>query len=314
MSVDTTNLSGYGPRIRLLFSGNAEDFDVWETRFIAHCSTKGLKHAVTIVTEIRKNAQNEDEVVVKEPSDEEREKLYCELVQYIDTTSLQLVMRDAIDDGTKAINILRDHYKGTSKPRILNMYTQLCSMQKLATETIIDYVIRVESLAANLKFAGETISDELLIAMSIKGLPDSYEHFVVVITQSDKKHTFADFKLALRSFCESNSSRNGDQETVMKVSTQSKGYAASKSQQGPSSVNSGHSNSRRSSNLCYVCNRGGHFARNCRKNYCNKCKVRGHTDDRCKASEKVHVVDTESSNKNFAFTVGTEREKVQMTF
>ena len=312
MSAETANLTGYGPRVRLLFSGNADDFDVWETRFMAHLTTKGLKHAATTVMEIKKDSENKDIVVAKEPSDEEREKLYCEIVQYIDTTSLQLVMRDAMDDGTKAMEILRNHYKGTSKPRVLSMYTQLCSMQKLATETMTDYVIRVESLAANLRFAGEVISDELLIAMTIKGLPDSCENFVVVVTQSEKKYTFAEFKIALRNFCESNRSRNGDPETVMKVSTTNNSRYAARSQQGSNS----HNNSRHTAKnqLCFICNKSGHFARSCRKNYCNKCKVRGHTDSRCKADntksdEKVNIVDTDSKHKNFAFVVGQETGK-----
>ena len=51
-----------------------------------------------------------------------------------------------------------------------------------------------------LRNAGEVVTDSLLIAMLLKGLPGSYRPFVVVITQGDKVQTFQEFKVALRSF------------------------------------------------------------------------------------------------------------------
>ena len=62
-------------------------------------------------------------------------------------------------------------------------------------------MIRAETTSTALKGAGETVSDSLLIAMVLKGLPPEYKTFATIVTQKDEKdHKFSDFKVALRSF------------------------------------------------------------------------------------------------------------------
>ena len=61
-------------------------------------------------------------------SAESKERAYAQLVQFLDSRSLNLVMHDAQDDGRKALQILRRHYAGTGKQRIISMYTTLCSL------------------------------------------------------------------------------------------------------------------------------------------------------------------------------------------
>ena len=47
---------------------------------------------------------------------------YAQLVNALDDKSLSLTSRhDAADDGRKALKLLREHYSGKSKPRILNL-------------------------------------------------------------------------------------------------------------------------------------------------------------------------------------------------
>src|SRR6218665_3569940 len=78
-------------------------------------------------------------------------------------------------------------------------------------------MLRAETAASSLKTAGEVVSDSLLLAMILKGLPLAYKTFCTVTTQKDKDHTFAEFKVALRSFEETkkqNCSRDRD-DTVM---------------------------------------------------------------------------------------------------
>ena len=67
-------------------------------------------------------------------------------------------------------------------------------------ESVTDYMIRAETASTSLKTAGETISDSLLIAMVLKGLPTEFKPFSTVVTQKDKDQTFSEFKVALRSF------------------------------------------------------------------------------------------------------------------
>jgi len=106
-------------------------------------------------------------------------------------------MQDAKDNGKKALEILRQHYAGSEKPRIIALYTELTSLVKRSGEYVMDYVIRAETAAAALNSVSENVSNSLLIATVLKGMPDSFKPFVTVITQSDKQQTFAEFKAAL---------------------------------------------------------------------------------------------------------------------
>ena len=53
--------------------------------------------------------------------------VFAELRQCLDDRSLTLVMRDAKDNGRKAIVILCEHYIGKGKPRMIALYTGLTS-------------------------------------------------------------------------------------------------------------------------------------------------------------------------------------------
>lgn len=61
-------------------------------------------------------------------NEEKNRRVYGELVQVLDDRSLLLLIRDAKNDGQKAIEFLRDHSLGESMPRILSLYTQLTSL------------------------------------------------------------------------------------------------------------------------------------------------------------------------------------------
>ena len=116
---------------------------------------------------------------------------FAELVQCLDNRSLSLVIREANNDGRKALRVLREHYQGKGKPRIIALYTELTSLQMSENETTTDYTIRVETAATSVKAAGEVISDGLLVAMTLKGLPTSYKTFAMIVMQKDTPMTFS---------------------------------------------------------------------------------------------------------------------------
>ena len=80
------------------------------------------------------------------------------------------------------------------------MWNALTSLKKQPSEQLTDYIIKAETAATCIKNTGEHVSDSLLIAMVMKGLPPAYKPFVVFITQSERKMTFLEFKSSIRNF------------------------------------------------------------------------------------------------------------------
>ena len=177
---------GYGTSTReshLMFNGDERQYEQWETRFLGYLKIKKLKDVVAPLP-------GTDEV--DDPS--LNEQVYAELCQFLDSTSMQLIMRDAKDDGKAALKILREHYAGSSKPRVINMWRQLSRLMKNSNETVTEYVLNAEKIATALKAAGENVSDSLLIAMVLDGLPKQFMAFVTLVTQAETVLTFQKFK------------------------------------------------------------------------------------------------------------------------
>ena len=97
-----------------MFTGKEKDYDIWETRFLGYMAIKGLKKSIPPST--------------SEADTGKYEKAYAELVLLLDETSLSIIMNAAKDKGREALSLLRDHYRGSGKPRILTMYTNLCNL------------------------------------------------------------------------------------------------------------------------------------------------------------------------------------------
>ena len=89
------------------------------------------------------------------------------------------MLREASDNGREALRILRDHYAGKGKPRIISLYTELMSLRKEQNDGVTDYIIRTEATITTLRNAGETSSYGLIIAMVLKGLPRTFNAFFI---------------------------------------------------------------------------------------------------------------------------------------
>lgn len=83
-----------------------------------------------------------------------------------------------------------------------------------------DYIIRAEAAATSLKSDGEVISDSLLVAMVLKGLPGEFKTFCTVVTQKEKQMIFSEFKVALRNFEENEKClKPNNEDTLMRASS-----------------------------------------------------------------------------------------------
>ena len=76
------------------------------------------------------------------------------LIQLLDDRTLALVMRDAKEDGKKALQILKEHYMSQAKPKVIALCIELTTLEKGREESTTDYVIRAEPAAAALKNSG----------------------------------------------------------------------------------------------------------------------------------------------------------------
>ena len=177
--------TGYGPSAKtrwdhLHFNGDERKYGLWEIRMLAYLRLKDLKKTIL--------PASEGGIGDFEVDAEKDETAFSELIQFLDERSLGLVMRDGVNSGRKSLKILREHYAGSGKPRVMVLYTQLSSLEKRPNEEVTDYVVRAEEVVSALKGAGESgVSDALLISIVLKGLPVEYKPFCVVVMQSDKQ-------------------------------------------------------------------------------------------------------------------------------
>ena len=177
--------------------------------------------------------------------------------------------------------ILREHYTPSGKRKVIALYTELTSLKLQPNEEVTDYMIRAETAAASLKRAGEVVSDSLLVAMVIKGLPVEYKPFNTVITQKKEQVSFTEFKVALRSY----------EETV-------KFCEPSADDQSSSSVMFQHNVPIRSPVVkCYSCGQMGHksndpkcpnYKKQPKKSWCDWCKTNTHSTHQCRKKRGNH--------------------------
>lgn len=311
-------LTGYGSpayRGRLVFDGDERKYELWEIKFLGYMRIQKLNRVIT--------ADENDAIDAAK-----NEESFAELVQCLDDRSLSLIIRDAKNDGRKALRILREHYLSKGKPRIISLYTELTSLKKATGESVTDYMIRAETAATSLKTAGETISDSLLVAMVLKGLPPEFKPFITVITQKEKSISFSEFKVSLRSFEETENAylNENKEETVMKANFKPKSgnYYGHSDSHGNSRPTGSGSNSadnqgnfyptgRGNNSKCFVCGKLGHRAADCyskyKKRWCDICKNRSHDTNWCrKKNDKVKSMENSDSDHSFAFKVSMKKD------
>ena len=71
------------------------------------------------------------------PEAEPNARILAELTMMLDVKSSSLTMKDAKDQGKEAVEILREHHLGESKPRIVSLYGELASLKMEATENTL---------------------------------------------------------------------------------------------------------------------------------------------------------------------------------
>ena len=78
------------------------------------------------------------------------------------------------------MNTMSEKVNHVLSPCTLNELTSLKMSEDCG---LADYVIKAETATTSQKSAGEEISDSLLVAMALNGLPTQYNKFKTVVTQ-----------------------------------------------------------------------------------------------------------------------------------
>ena len=285
------SLTGYGPsttRIRnLSFDGDPANFEAFEVKFKAYLRLRKIKIDVV----------SEDEEVLEE----ENAEIYAELVQTLDSSSLALIMRDGAENGREALKILREHYLPKGKPRIISLYTQLSCIVKMQSESVTDYIIRAETAASQLRDAGENISDGLLVAMVLKGLPKDFHSFITVITQENEM-TFQTFKVRLRNFEDTVKMSENEPETETAT-----GAIMNIRDKPTWAKPNGKFNGK-----CFKCDKVGHRASDCyiTKRWCEICKSKSHDTKDCRKLQKLQELKEDVSEPTYFFSIDSQNNVV----
>ena len=148
-----------------------------------------------------------------------------------------------------------------------------------------------------LRNAGETLSDGLIIAMVLKELPRTFNHFSIYVTHSSKELSFSEFKMQLRSFKDTNKyHQNSNDDNVMKLT---------------------NSFSKMSNEVsCFKCNGKGHLAKICPNNFkknkkwCNYCKSQTHVREsyRYKKRDTIKAA-AEEEDSSFVFKINDRPQR-----
>ena len=140
---------------KTFFDGNESKYELLEVKFLEYLRIQHLHKIILSPTD-----QSDDMDFV-----EKNATVFAELIQYSDDKSLSLVIRNAQENGRKALTILREHYLSKGKLKVISLYTELTSLRRLESESITGYMIRAGKISNTLKEAREVIRDRLLIAM-----------------------------------------------------------------------------------------------------------------------------------------------------
>ena len=87
------------------------------------------------------------------------------------------MIRDARGNVRKALTILRENYLSKGKPEVISLYTEITTLRRLES-----VYYRLYNKDREYFKAREVISDVLLIAMTLEGLPPNFKPFTTVST------------------------------------------------------------------------------------------------------------------------------------
>lgn len=283
---------------KLTFSGKDDDFaffgDQFEARMYVLKLDKVLLDKVVITEAVDKTdaAQVTKEQAERDDLAEKQYQVWCELIQCLQKEA-GLMIRGCKGNGMEGWKVLRSHFRSTERPRIQQLLHDLTNLKLEASETVAQYLIRAEDMKLSLSEVGETISDQMLCSVVLKGLPRDFASFVTVVNYGNSATTFTSLKRDLLNYS------NDINHNVSSSSFYSGGQSSAKCftcrKPGHQKANCPEKNK---GVVCFTCNKPGHYAKECKNGIsCTNCKKPRHTYAQCfkegggayKPKENSHV-------------------------
>ena len=187
--------------IWMTFSGLAEVYPTWSTRFSAFAQTKGLFKTLTDTVELRdkpallreyangaQTREHEAETQARTTAVQEdgsrKNQIWRYLAMSLDAGSLMLIWHDCVNskglgEGQKTKRLLQQRLNSNEATTVISLMIQLPKLQLQEDEAIHQYFIREQELVTRSLHDCEELSETLFNAMVLNSLPQRYKKFVV---------------------------------------------------------------------------------------------------------------------------------------
>ena len=194
----------------------------------------------------------------------------------LDSTSLMLIRHDCVDnngsgDGRKAWVLLQQRFQSDETVTVASVMQQLARLQLEEDEAIHNYFILAQELSTRLEHVGEHLSEHLLNAVGLNGLPEPYEHFVVQ-KSFNPADSFVELRARLMNYEESRIRREYVDDVDSHVAMTSK---KAKPKRNSSNKHNAPPKSSSGQLTCYCCGMKNHKKSVCYKREkaeCSFCK------------------------------------------
>ena len=177
----------------LIYTGKAQDFPIWSTRFVAMMQTKALYKSLLGTEEKPKetasqvsgssNDEKKNQKVLKDAYEKEvadikekRNNVWCHLALKLDATTLSLMRHDFVEDhgigdGAQAWRLLQERFQSVETTAVATLVAHLVRLPLEDAEDLDSFFIRGQELLTRLQQAGEVVSKTLFNALVLNGLP-----------------------------------------------------------------------------------------------------------------------------------------------
>lgn len=239
--------SGLGSLVQITRFGG-ENYPQWKFQVMCALKAKGLYgHATGLEGRPISNGTNASDISTWDKKDA---MAMCILTSTMEIGQVCLI--ENCNTSKEILDKLDSIYEAKSESNKMVVHERFYQYRMDVNDSVAKHISKVESLARNIKNAGDSISEVAIITKILSSLPSKYGAFRQAwLSVEENKQTLAN--LTSRLIDEENSiNHQTTEETVL--------YSSSKSKSGGSTT----AKKPKKSFSCYNCGKKNHYARDCR--------------------------------------------------